>query len=231
MDSPSERSNGSPGAAWKLVAVPRAIRGDGTRPLRIGNLELPCFVLEDDRRVLLQRPFLAAIGLDAATEEVGAFRLGRLVAFLAGKQIDVKELAQKTRAPIAFQQPNSTAIAFGYEASVLTEICDAVIKARTRGLLTQAQHLQTAARCNQLLGLLAREGLVVLLDQATSGASPSPGNPEAAASPSHAVPSARNGEATPSVSNGDTVPSTEQGEAAIQDVRVEPRVPIGEATV
>lgn len=33
----------------------RATHGDATRPLKIGNLEIPCYVLEDGSRVLSGR--------------------------------------------------------------------------------------------------------------------------------------------------------------------------------
>ena len=35
----------------------KAIAGAAERPLKIGNIEIPCYVLEDETRVLSQPPF------------------------------------------------------------------------------------------------------------------------------------------------------------------------------
>ena len=41
--------------------IQRVIAGAPNRPLRIGDIEIPCFVLEDGTRVLTQRGFFRAI--------------------------------------------------------------------------------------------------------------------------------------------------------------------------
>ena len=40
----------------------KVIAGTPDAPLRIGDIEIPCYVLEDEMRVLSQRGFLSGIG-------------------------------------------------------------------------------------------------------------------------------------------------------------------------
>ena len=42
--------------------VPEAVYGSPDRPLQIGGMEIQCFVLDDETRVLTQGSFLEAIG-------------------------------------------------------------------------------------------------------------------------------------------------------------------------
>src|SRR5688572_23709534 len=47
-------------ARWSL---PRVICGAPDRPLRIGGIEIPCYVLEGEKRVLVQRAIVSAMGM------------------------------------------------------------------------------------------------------------------------------------------------------------------------
>src|SRR5438309_7012388 len=54
-------------ARWKKAGKPetvaQATHGSPDSPLRIGEVEIPCFVLEDGRRVLAQRGMITALGM------------------------------------------------------------------------------------------------------------------------------------------------------------------------
>lgn len=117
---------------WKL---PRAIFGSPEHPLKIGNLEIPCYVLEDNRRVLTQRGMVFA--LDMARGSSGGTGGDRLAKFVEGdrlKSFVSKELQEVTSNPIKFLMPSGNT-AYGYEATVLADICDVVLLARKAGLL------------------------------------------------------------------------------------------------
>ena len=43
--------------------LPRVICGAPDRPLRIGNIEIPCYVIEGEKRVLVQRAIVSAMGM------------------------------------------------------------------------------------------------------------------------------------------------------------------------
>lgn len=93
----------------------------------------------------------------------------RLSKFTAGKSITPfvsKELSNRMGSPIFFRAPTGGAIASGYEATILPDICDAVLEARKAGaLLPQQQHI--ADRCEILVRGFARVGIVALVDEAT----------------------------------------------------------------
>src|SRR5262245_51883018 len=57
--------------------VVRATHGGPGRHLRIGDLEIPCYVLEDGRRILSQNEMLRALGMSRGG---GGDRLGRFLA-------------------------------------------------------------------------------------------------------------------------------------------------------
>ncbi|WP_435170771.1 P63C domain-containing protein [Falsirhodobacter sp. 1013] len=154
-------------ARWgDSATLPRAIWGANDQPLRIGNIELPCYVLDDERRVL------TASGVQAgmAIAQGGSMKKGlsRLELFVSGKIISPfisGELRDRVENPILFRTP-ANGKAYGYEAEVLAEICEAVLSARQAGKL-QAQQQPIAQQCEILMRGFARVGIVALVDEAT----------------------------------------------------------------
>lgn len=146
--------------------LPKAIYGSTDRPLRIGELELPCYVLEDERRVLTATGMQDALNMARGGSMVPG--LNRLELFIRGERISgfvIDALAERIRSPIVFVTPTG-ALAYGYEADVLVELCEAVLAARADGKL-QPQQLGIAQRCEIIVRGLARVGIVALVDEAT----------------------------------------------------------------
>jgi hypothetical protein len=161
----SERAAQAATARWSAT-LPRATHGDSDHPLRIGNIEIPCYVLEGGRRVITQRGFQAALGMNASG---GARRLLNFVGTLAANGIDTKDLESRVSEPIKFvatEGGNVGVTAHGYEASALADMCDVILDARKAGLLRKAQE-HYADYCEILLRSFARVGLVALIDEAT----------------------------------------------------------------
>ena len=50
-------------SAGKLTEIAKATHGSRDSPLRIGDIEIPCYVLSDGRRVLVQKSLVAALGM------------------------------------------------------------------------------------------------------------------------------------------------------------------------
>lgn len=152
-------------ARWG-TGLPIATHGSDDHPLRVGEIEIPCYVLEDGRRVLVQRGML--IGLDMSQGTAGRGPGDRLGKFIAGKAINPcvsKELADLINNPIRFKTPTGN-VAYGYEATVLADLCDSVLEARKRGKLNyQSEHI--ANRCEILVRGFARVGIIALVDEAT----------------------------------------------------------------
>ena len=63
----------------ELASLPKATHGSSDHPLTIGTVEIPCYVLDDDTRVLSQRGLQTGIGMSVS----GGSKVGeqRLVSF------------------------------------------------------------------------------------------------------------------------------------------------------
>lgn len=171
--SPEERSEiGKAGAVarWKKAGVeakatPRAVYGSPDSPLRISDLEIPCYVLDDGRRVLVQRGMMTALDMKQGTAGRGAGdRLSKFIGTKALGPYVTPELAKMITKPILFRLGGQTA--YGYEATILADICDAVLAARKAGALNyQQEHI--AEQCEILVRGFARVGIIALVDAAT----------------------------------------------------------------
>lgn len=92
----------------------------------------------------------------------------RLAKFTAGKSLNPyisAELSARTKNPIKFRTPRG-AVAYGYEATVLADICEAVLQARADKKLVH-QQANIAKRCEILVRGFARVGIIALVDEAT----------------------------------------------------------------
>lgn len=149
----------------ELVTLPAVTHGDTDHPMVIAGIEIPCFVLSDGRRVLHQRGLVDAIGMSRGSS--GGTGGDRLAKFVTGERLKPfinKHLQDVTVNPIKFRIGGN--LAYGYEATVLADICDAVLSARKEGKL-QKQQLHIADQCEILLRGFARVGIVALVDEAT----------------------------------------------------------------
>ena len=159
-------------AKEKLVRVqPRStalkvIAGTAHKPLVIGNVEIECYVLEDETRVLSQGGFLRAIGR-SRTPTAGKGGVDKPPAFLAANNLKPfvsNELLSSTR-PIVFQPPDRGQT-HGYDARLLPQVCEVYLRSRDAGvLLSSQQHI--AERADIVIRGLATVGVVALVDEAT----------------------------------------------------------------
>ncbi len=147
--------------------LPRAIAGSPERPLRIGQTEIPCYVLEDGRRLLSQRGLQAGVGMSTGgAKKSGEQRMANFIGSLQSKGLEGNDLVARLRSPILFLPPGGGRPAFGYEATILPDVCDAVLEARKHGLL-QPQQEHIAHQCELLVRGFARVGIIALVDEAT----------------------------------------------------------------
>lgn len=166
--SPERRKEISKKAAKakaELRALPKATHGSADHPLRIGEAKIPCYVLEDGTRVLSQRGVLEGLGMGRGTAGGGG---DRLAAFAAGKGISPfisNDLLAAIDHPIKFVS-NRGGAGFGYPATLLADICDAVLAARKAGAL-QKQQEHIAQQAEILVRGFARVGIIALVDEAT----------------------------------------------------------------
>ncbi|WP_426315491.1 P63C domain-containing protein [Methylobacterium fujisawaense] len=149
------------------ASLPRAEFGDDNRPLQINGMSIPCFVLEDERRVLTFSGMQDALNMAKGGSMVPG--MNRFELFASRDRIKPfisNELMERIRKPIVFISP-SGGRAYGYEAEVLVEICEAVLAARSSETGLQKQQMQIAHQCELIMRGLARVGIVALVDEAT----------------------------------------------------------------
>jgi hypothetical protein len=154
-------------ARWSKEGTqyPTAKYGSPDRPLKIGNMEIPCYVLDDGRRLITQAGMLSALEMSAGTATKGGG--DRLTNFATTKSIKPyvsNTLMEMIKNPVRFRGHGG--LAYGYEATILAEICDAVLASREAGDLNyQQQHI--AKQAEILVRAFAKVGIVALVDEAT----------------------------------------------------------------
>lgn len=153
-------------AKKELATLPKATHGSVDHPLKIGDIEIPCYVLEDGTRVLSQRGIVAGLGMTYGSGQGGA---DRLTGFAGGKGVSPfinKEMMALIQNPIKFTHRGGGGAAYGYPATLLADICDAVLAARRAGAL-QKQQEHIAHQAELLIRGFARVGIIALVDEAT----------------------------------------------------------------
>lgn len=148
------------------ATVLKATHGDPTRPLRIGDIEIPCYVLEGGRRVVAQHESQSALGMSPGGGRSGSRKLASFLGTAALKPLVSADLSARANSPIAFQAPHGGISIVGYEAGVLVDICQVVLAARREGRL-RANQEHIAERAEILLAGFAKVGVVALVDEAT----------------------------------------------------------------
>jgi len=139
--------------------------------LKIGELTIPCAVLNDGRRVVSEHGITTALGSRSgaskrkkkSSENDGA----PLPIFLAPSQLYphiTEDLRSGPLQPIFYKDGRGKVI--GYSAEVLPAVCDVWLRAREAGDL-QAQQLARAQNAEMLMRALAKVGIVALVDEAT----------------------------------------------------------------
>lgn len=154
---------------WKdLADLPNAeYKGE----VVIGDIRIPCAVLEDGRRVLSEHGITTALGsrsgaskrIKKVSESDGA----PLPIFLAPGQLKgliSSELMDGPLKEITYKDGQRKVT--GYSAEILPTVCDIWLKARELGAL-QKQQLQRAFKAEILMRGLAHVGIIALVDEAT----------------------------------------------------------------
>lgn len=148
--------------------IKEATHGSDDHPLRIGDVEIGCYVLEDETRVLSQRGLQSGLGMSTGGGSRGGQKLAEFLEDLSQKGVDCKPLLARIRNPIFFRpKRRGGGVIYGYEATVLADICDAVLAARKKGGVLQPNQVHIAEQCEILVRGFARVGIIALVDEAT----------------------------------------------------------------
>lgn len=159
-----KRWHGTPGST-----ILQATHGSTDRPLRIGDVEIPCYVVENGQRVILLKGMLTALGLGrGGIANLKDSKGYRLVSLVHGKSLNPfisKKLYDGITQPLNIRIPEGYA-ALGYDATLLADLCEAVLEARDAGALRPIQ-AALVAQCDLLMRSFARVGIIALVDEAT----------------------------------------------------------------
>lgn len=133
--------------------------------LELGGVSLACFVLDDGRRVVSGRGLTAAIGMKGRGQGAARISGHRLI-----RHYENNKLSSAIEFPIKFlgKSPKGDNVpSDGFEATVLQEICEAILTARDLGLVSTEQEQRYVAQADALTRGFARVGIIALVDEAT----------------------------------------------------------------
>jgi hypothetical protein len=157
--SPKERSDIAKKAArMRWGKTPKA---EYKGSLMIGDHELPCFVLNDGRRVISGRGMTTAIGMKGRGQGTS-----RIASLLRKKSSNNNDLALAIENPVVFDS-GAPMLTQGYEAPVLVQLCEAILDAKDSGALKTDEEERYYRSCYVLTRAFAKVGIIALVDEAT----------------------------------------------------------------
>lgn len=135
--------------------------------LTLAGIEIPCYVTENETRVLSGRGMQEALKLvdeTYGTQSSGS-RLGRLFSYKTLQPLitEAKEAGRFEPIKMTFKGQ----VVHGYQAEALADLCILLVDAQGKGLLKTQRQKSIGARAAQLLGAFAKVGLNALIDEAT----------------------------------------------------------------
>lgn len=147
----------------------KAKYGSEKTPLKLGSLEIPCYVLEDNTRVFSGRGLQKILGVQSQSGSwLSSFiNNSSITSYLECSYIGENSLIEKLNAPIVFERYNaggSQTKTYGYEATLLIDICDAIIQSHEDGLFSDVIILENA---RTIIRAVAKVGIIALVDEAT----------------------------------------------------------------
>ena len=132
--------------------------------LKIGNADIPCYVLENGERVLSTRGIMKALG---RTWRGRKYTGTELPVFLEANNLKpfINNELGAVLAPRQIRTHRGTP-SEAFPAEILPVVCDIYLRARETGALTGPQQT-IAQQCEILVRALSRVGIIALVDEAT----------------------------------------------------------------
>lgn len=132
--------------------------------LKLGELNIRCFVLDDGRRVISGRGMTEAIGMKGRGQGIA-----RITGLKVINSFENNALAVAMQKPIRFLggSPKVGDPSDGFEATVLQDLCEALLQARDAQLLKTEHEIRYGQFADMLIRSFARVGIVALVDEAT----------------------------------------------------------------
>ncbi|MCG9910985.1 MAG: P63C domain-containing protein [Flavobacteriales bacterium] len=146
-----------------MTKLPKATHGSEKTPLTIGDIKIPCYVLDDGTRVLSGRGIQKSLGTTATS---GAW----LQKFVNKPEIKAHlpaDILNRLNNPIEFERKTSggsQSSTYGYEATLLIDIIDAIIDASRTGSEIEVSVVDSAYFLSKAL---KKVSIIALIDEAT----------------------------------------------------------------
>jgi hypothetical protein len=149
----------------KGITVPLPVASHSGE-ISIGNVTLPCAVLEDGTRLLTQKGVFQAIGRTGQSSGSRDATGFSLPVFLRAKNLNrfISDELRRASAPVRFRLTRVDAL--GFRAEILPLTCQAFLEAERAGALTNKQ-AHIAERCRVIGKGFAIVGITALIDEAT----------------------------------------------------------------
>lgn len=149
--------------------VLKAKYGSDKTPLQLGELSIPCYVLEDGTRVFSGRGIQKILGSTATSGKwLEKFvNSDEIYPYLAVKKTGILSVLDKLSNPIKFYRNSaggSQSETYGYEVTLLIDICDAIISSSETGKFNDKSIIKNA---NIIIRAVAKVGIIALVDEAT----------------------------------------------------------------
>lgn len=135
------------------------------KPLKIGDIEIDCYVLEGEIRVLSRRGMVKALGI-LANPSSGDSKTPR---FFASKRINPfisNKLAVTLSNPFFFTPPHGGKPIYGYHARLIPDLCNVIVDANNAGVLSERE-AHIVKQVNKLVRGLMGVAIISLVDNAT----------------------------------------------------------------
>jgi len=143
----------------------KAIASSGDAKLIIGDISLDCYVLNNEARVISGRGMQKTLGFSSASSGLALTNLvhKKLLDYLPEETIKLIEN------PYEFERigaGGSAPYTYGFDATVLIDIADALIQAKKEKKLSPTQE-RYAFNAEVIIRSVAKVGIVALIDEAT----------------------------------------------------------------
>jgi hypothetical protein len=144
----------------------KAVAGSNDTALQLGNVSLECYVLEDGSRVFSGNGLQKALEFSKSaggTALVNMLNTGEL------KNIITDEIKEKLESRKEFHRPGAGGVlstTYGYDATLLIDICDLLIEGKNQGKLTPRQ-IEYAKVAEIIIRSTAKVGITALVDEVT----------------------------------------------------------------
>jgi len=152
-------------AKQAIAHQPNIARASHGGEREVGGLLIPVYNLEDGRRVISERGFLAIIGAKGRGVTSG-HRLRKILSDPIINAFFSNNFLMAIERPIAFLSPTNV-LTYGYEDKVLNDFCIGISKSKNANALRTEVQKRYAEYCQTILYAFAEVGIAAWIDEAT----------------------------------------------------------------